>query len=201
MSGRRVARFIAIALFIGALGQGAVAAYVPIKAAVAQRLLEIAWESTEQGETSRPWPWADTWPVAKMNIAGESKALIVLAGVSGEALAFGPGWVTSSAAPGEPGDAIIAAHKDTHFEFLRGLELGMELELVQPSRSRERFRVSELFVADSRRTQLYPAKTGPSRLILVTCYPFSSSLSGGPLRFIVILNRLGDESRLGELAT
>lgn len=201
MSVRRVARFTAVAVFVAALGQGALAAYVPIKAAVAQRLLEVAWESTEPGGRTVPWPWADTWPVARINVAGEDDGLIVLAGVSGESLAFGPGWVTSSAVPGAPGDAIVAAHKDTHFEFLRALELGTELEVVLPSRSRERFRVSQLFVADSRRTRLVLARTGPSRLILVTCYPFSSRHGGGPLRFIVILNRLGDEPPSGELAT
>lgn len=201
MRARHGTQVLATALLLGALVQGAMAAYMPIKAAVAQGLLEVSWRARVAGEQRVPWPWADTWPVARLTRGGEDDGLIVLAGVSGEALAFGPGWLPASAELGAPGDAVVAGHNDTHFAFLRSLEVGEALEVVLPSGDRTRFQVVERLVADSRRTQLQPARTGPSRLILVTCYPFSSLNAGGPERFIVILNRVNGHEGARELAT
>ena len=40
--------------------------WIPLKAVIAQELLEMAWAESQARQTdSRPWPWADTWPVAR----------------------------------------------------------------------------------------------------------------------------------------
>ena len=66
---------------------------------------------------------------------------VLLAGVSGRSLAFGPGHLTGSARPGEPGNCVISAHRDTQFAFLRQLEVGDVLDLETPDGSRHRYRV------------------------------------------------------------
>ena len=43
------------------------------------------------GRDVKPWSWADTWPVARVEVPRLYKSAIVLAGASGQSLAFGPG--------------------------------------------------------------------------------------------------------------
>ena len=72
-------------------GQGA---YIHAKARLAQVLLEQAFEKTiVTGRETKPWSWADTWPVARIEVKRIHASAIVLAGSSGQALAFGPGHV------------------------------------------------------------------------------------------------------------
>ena len=98
-------------------GQGA---YIPAKAWLAQELMQRAWDRASAGEERvAPWPWADTWPVARLTAEARGVDLIVLAGGSGRTLAFGPGHLSASAMPGDIGNAVIGGHRDTHFQFLR----------------------------------------------------------------------------------
>ena len=54
---------------------------------------------------------------------------IVLAGASGRTLAFGPGHMDGTAAPGASGHAVISGHRDTHFRFLQDLATGDALRV------------------------------------------------------------------------
>jgi sortase A len=78
-------------------GQGA---YIHAKALLAQVLLERAFEKTiATGRETKPWSWADTWPVARIEVKRLHASTIVLAGSSGQALAFGPGHIERTATP------------------------------------------------------------------------------------------------------
>ena len=69
-----------LALLVGGwhLGQ---AAYIAAKAELAQVLIGKAWQRTLAGEQAvKPWPWADTWPVARLIMAERDVDLFVLAG-------------------------------------------------------------------------------------------------------------------------
>ncbi|WP_163583610.1 sortase domain-bontaining protein, partial [Klebsiella pneumoniae] len=63
-----------------------------------------------------------TEPVARLSFLGHGS--IALRGGSGQALAFGPGHLDGTPEPGEPGTAVYAAHRDTHFAGLGGLRPG-----------------------------------------------------------------------------
>src|ERR671935_841939 len=103
-------------------GQGA---YIHAKALLAQVLLERAFAQTiATGRETKPWSWADTWPVARIEVKRLGERAIVLAGSSGQALAFGPGHVERTANAGERGVAVYAAHRDTHFHFLKDIVIG-----------------------------------------------------------------------------
>ncbi|WP_308368533.1 MULTISPECIES: class GN sortase [unclassified Microbulbifer] len=159
------------------------AAWLLAKAELAQVLISDAWEEQLQtGVEVKPWPWADTWPVAKLQL-DQQTSLMVLAGGSGQALAFGPGMLAISGAPGEPRTTVIAAHRDTHFGDLGKLKPGAPIQL-QDNRGRwHSYRVSETRVVDSGREQL-PVFAEPG-LLLVTCYPFGAIDPRGPLRYLV----------------
>jgi len=181
---QRVLRTLALLLFTTGVSQFVIGAWIPAKAALAQVLLERAWQNTtEGGKGVRPWPWADTWPLARITVPRLGTSWIVLSGASGRTLAFGPGHTDGSALPGEVGAAIVSGHRDTHFASLRRLQLADEIIVERPDGVRIRYRVDELRVADSRNTRLRDPGIGRS-LLLVTCWPFDAPTSGGPLRLI-----------------
>jgi sortase A len=178
-SGFGIALLLLVAVW--ELGQGA---WIHAKAQLAQYLLQRAWERTLDGEKdARPWPWADTWPVARLRVPAHGIDLIVLDGVSGRTLAFAPGHASGGPAPGAPGTAVISGHRDTHFRFLAGVTPGDEILVETPGQAVARFRVVDTAVVDSRLAVLRAAD-GPA-LALLTCYPFDALRAGGPLRWVV----------------
>lgn len=164
------------------LGQGA---YIPAKAWVAQELMNKAWRKAGNGKTRpAPWPWADTWPVAKLSAKKGDVELIILSGGSGRTLAFGPGHLSASALPGEEGTAVIAGHRDTHFQFLRDLEVGETLLFEMADGRNHLYRITSIDVVDARRASIV-LDTDEPMLSLVTCYPFGARETGGPMRYVV----------------
>lgn len=178
------------------LGHGA---WIHAKAWLAQRLLQRAWERALRGETAaKPWPWADTWLVARLRVPAHGVDLIVLSGVSGRTLAFGPGHAPDTAPPATPGTEIVTAHRDTHFRFLERVRRGDEVMVEAPGRPIVRFRVQELVVVDSRSAVIASEPRGAA-LVLMTCYPFDAIVPGGPLRYVVTA-RLAEEQRQPPIA-
>lgn len=164
---------------------GAAGAYIPVKAQIAQWLLNRAWAAAEDGRReARPWPWADTWPVARLRLSGAGEPLIVLAGASGRNLAFGPVHVEGTASPGASGVAVIAGHRDTHFKALRTLRIGDRIAIDAPGAASYRFEVTAIDVVDAERATILLDAETPA-VALVTCYPFDTPVPGGPLRFVV----------------
>ena len=160
-------------------------AYIPAKAWLAQELMQRAWVRAGQGEVrATPWPWADTWPVARFTARSGEVDLIVLAGGSGRTLAFGPGHLQISALPGEVGNVVIAGHRDTHFQFLQDVELGELFNIESNNGLKHLYKVVALDIVDSRKGRLL-LDTDAAMLSLVTCYPFDTTEAGGPLRYVV----------------
>lgn len=161
-------------------------AWLLAKAELAQYLIRTAWETQlQRGGAIKPWPWADTGPVAKLQLAGQ-EPLFVLEGGSGQALAFGPGLLVGSARPGDIAanrTTVIAAHRDTHFGRLGELQADALIGLQDRRGRWHHYRVLETRVVNAEREQL-PIFAEPG-LMLVTCYPFDAIAAGGPLRYVV----------------
>ena len=181
------------ALFVGLVAvsawQAGEAAYIQAKAWLAQQLLRSAWErSLGHGANSKPWPWADTHPVARLQAPRLHADLLVLAGASGRTLAFGPGHVTGTALPGQAGNSVLSGHRDTHFAFLRHLLPGDLLIVHTASGALIEYRVSTAEVVHRKDVRVL-LDAGDTRLTLVTCYPFDSPIPGGALRYVVVATR------------
>jgi sortase A len=180
---------VALLAVAGALqiGQGL---YIHAKAQLAQVLLERAWQRTLAGETAvKPWPWADTWPVARLIAPAQRADLLVLAGANGRSIAFGPGHMDGSPLPGAAGNSVIGGHRDTHLAFLRDVKRGETLTVERADGMRTDYRVTDLDVLDKRDTWV-TKNEGPSRLTLITCWPFDALRAGGPQRYVVIAKKL-----------
>lgn len=186
---RAVLWIVALLAIAGSLqfGQGI---YIHAKARLAQTLLERAWQRTLAGETAvKPWPWADTWPVARLIAPAQRADLLVLAGADGRTIAFGPGHMAGTPLPGTAGNSVIGGHRDTHLAFLRDVRRGEMITVERADGSRTNYRVTELDVLDKRDTWV-ATNEGPSRLTLITCWPFDALRAGGPQRYVVIANRV-----------
>jgi sortase A len=165
------------------------------KAVLAQVLIARSWDEAQAGVRSpRPWPWADTTPIAKLVLPlhppdREAPELVVLEGASGRNLAFGPTHDSASVPPGEQGNSVIEGHRDTHFQALRRVRVGDRIRVQGLDRRWVSFSVVDVRVVDSRRVRIALGSEVP-RLTLVTCYPFDALVPGGPLRWVVTADRL-----------
>ncbi|WP_345292156.1 class GN sortase [Kangiella marina] len=160
------------------------AGYIKAKAILAQHLLSNAWEQTlKDGKPHKPWSWADTYPVAKLEAPSQNVEQIVLAGASGRNLAFGPGHVLSSSPLTEKGHIVLGGHRDTHFEFLQYVKVGEPLRLTNKKGVTMTYEITALEVHHIEKDVLYDR--GENQLTLITCYPFNSLETGGPLRYLV----------------
>ena len=178
-------RFLAPLLFALAgfllFGQGA---YIHAKALLAQVLLERAFEETiATGRPTKPWAWADTWPVARIEVKRLNASAVVLAGSSGQALAFGPGHVELTPEAGERGVAVYSAHRDTHFRFLKNVAVGDEIAVTRGDGKQFRFRADATSIVRFDNSGI-DALTDRYELVLSTCWPFDA-LTPGPERYLL----------------
>jgi sortase A len=179
---RRAAAPILLALAgLILFGQGA---YIHAKALLAQVLLERAFDETiATGHVTKPWSWADTWPVARIAVKRIGASAIVLAGSSGQALAFGPGHVELTPNAGERGTAVYSAHRDTHFSFLRDVRIGDEIDVTRDDGKTFRYRADATSVVRFDASGIDPLSDGHD-LVLSTCWPFDA-LTSGPDRYLL----------------
>ena len=194
LRGRRPASRIAMAVaaFSALLGVAFIAkgATIHVKAVLAQILLERAFDrSLAAGEPVKPWSWADTWPVARSEVPRIGASAIVLKGGSGEALAFGPGLLDGTPAPGEAGSSVIAAHRDTHFGFLRDVRPGDEIRITRDDGAIYWFRIADTQVVHWDASGIDANEEG-HWLVLSTCWPLDAA-TPGDLRYVVRAQMVG----------
>ena len=196
--------FVALILFSGA-SLTARAMYLDAKAELASVLIHRAWEKTlAEGKPHPPWPWADTYPVARLRIPRLGYDEVVLEGATARTLAFGPARLFSGAGLGEPGNVELAGHRTSWFRPLEDLEARDEIQVqwfdAHKHELRERtYTVDDILIVTPEEV---PSLTPPSgdALTLITCYPFGHS-QRSPQRFVVLAapagpSRLPETSRL-----
>lgn len=151
--------------------------------ASAEDPIEAAWQrARDASDAERPLPWSDTTPVARLTVGNES--FFVLDGASERNLDFGPAHDPASAVPGDVGNSVIDAHRDTHFKALRNVRMGDRIRVERVDGRVAEFIVTNRRVVDTRRQRIELDAHAP-RLTLVTGYPFDAIEPGGPLRFVV----------------
>jgi sortase A len=178
-------RYVALILFLTGLCLTGKGTYILAKAGLAKYLLRSSWQETvKKGNDVKPWPWADTWPVARMIVPEHEIDLVVLEGDSGNVLAFGPGHMTLSPLPGQPGNTIISGHRDTTFRFLERLKVGERIIIQTREGSMVPFKVVATQIIDEAVLDMN-IDTDVPLITLVTCYPFDAVVPGGPERYLV----------------
>lgn len=123
----------------------------------------------------------DGAPVARIVIPRIDLDEIVLEGVDADELNAEPGHLTGSAYPGEPGNAVISAHRDRHFNHLDALEVGDTIETESGTHHDSWVVVSKRVVGKDERALF---RTPDATLTLTTCWPIRY-VGPAPERLIV----------------
>ena len=132
-----------------------------------------------------------TGRIGHMEIPRVRLEATVLEGIDSRALGLGVGHVPGTSFPGEPDNAALAAHRDTHFSKLRRVERGDSIRIAT-SEGIFSYVVDSTFVVKPDRSDLLRS-TGRPTLTLVTCYPFGW-IGPAPKRFIVRASGVRNDS-------
>ena len=174
-----------LALCVVGLSIVAQGTWIPIKAEIAQVLLDRAFAaSLAEHHAVRPWPWADTAPVARVSVDRLGVSDVVLSGGSGQAMAFGPTMLKRETSA----VTVLAAHRDTHFAYVKDLRKGDAVALQHIDGRVERYRVVGFQTV---RWDRFAIPRDPARplLVLATCYPFDA-IERGPWRRVAWAERV-----------
>jgi sortase A len=163
----------------------------------AQRQLAQQWQRQSQvkilpgdsdvvGGSNAPEPASEDASgdasLIRLRIPSISLDSMVVAGTSSEALELGPGRMTSTPIPGDPGNAVISGHRDTFFRHIHELKNGDEI-LVQRARHTYRFQVTGKKIVQPTDVWVLNS-TKDSELTLITCYP-TYYVGPAPKRLVV----------------
>ncbi|MBK8595071.1 MAG: class D sortase [Holophagales bacterium] len=125
--------------------------------------------------------------LARIEIPRVGVSAIVRDGDDDATLAVAVGHVRGTARPGEPGNVVLAGHRDSFFRGLRKIRLDDRIWIRAPGHHVE-YRVDSTEVVGPGETRVL-AGTADDRLTLVTCYPFGF-IGSAPKRFIVTASRI-----------
>lgn len=127
-------------------------------------------------------------PVALLEIPRVDLRAMVVEGVDAQALERAAGHLPGTALPGESGNSVVAAHRDTLFSGLRHVRLGDRIT-VRTERAAFTYLVSAIDLVTPRSLHVLDPTPHPS-LTLITCFPFDF-VGPAPLRFVVSATREG----------
>jgi len=129
--------------------------------------------------------------IGRIQIPRLGTSALIAEGVAPGTLRRAVGHVPSTALPGEPGNVVLAAHRDTYFKGIGKLRPGDTVRL-QIHRRTYLYRIesSQVVAADAIEVM---RPTRQAALTLVTCYPFSM-LGPAPRRYVVRAHLVGWES-------
>ena len=102
-----------------------------------------------------------------------------------ESLEQAPGWLNSSAAPGEEGVCVVYGHRNRHhFKSLKGIDCGDMITVTMSDGKIWNYVVESTEILESDSVLRIPTIIG-KHLMLTTCYPFYYT-GHAPKKFIVI---------------
>jgi sortase A len=137
-------------------------------------------------ETSLP----DGSLVGRLEIPSLRLSAIVFQGTGNHVLSEGVGHLDGSAIPGEPGNIVLAAHRDSYFRPLRNINPGDLIQVTTPSGIRT-YKVDWTKIVAPTEVSVENPTPKPS-LTLITCYPFYY-VGHAPKRFIVRADEITTE--------
>jgi LPXTG-site transpeptidase (sortase) family protein len=121
--------------------------------------------------------------------------VILVEGTSHKALRLGPGHLKNTPTPGEIGNAVISAHRDTFFRHIYELEKGDEIQVRRQGHTYT-FEVTGKKIVDPDDTSVVKNTPDP-RLTLITCYP-TYYVGPAPKRLVVVARLVPGEQQRAE---
>jgi sortase A len=148
-----------------------------------QQQMEIQWWR-QQASSAAPTDsgGAGHAVLTRLQIPRINLDAMVTEGTSREQLLEGPGHLEHTALPGENGNAVITAHRDTFFRHIFQLETGDEI-VVQRNGRAFRYEVTGKKIVKPEDTSVI-APSSDAELTLITCYP-TYYIGPAPERLVV----------------
>lgn len=177
------------------------ASWLPVKAWLSQQLISYSWQqSIDLQQKIKPWPWADTYPIAELTFERLNKRVVVLNGGDPSTLAFSAGAIAPFNQPSSTQPFVVAGHRDSHFSFLDEVFMKDIISLADKHGQSQLYQVEAIDIVDASTGEL-PVLADDSSLILITCYPFTSirntssntdrnTDSNGNERYVITARRL-----------
>ena len=134
-----------------------------------QRHLQQAWEQQQQATSQA----ANAAPVddglTRLSVPKISLDAVVVEGTAYKQLAIAPGHLKGTPAPGDDGNSVISAHRDTFFRHIYELQKGDTIR-VQRSGKIYSYEVTGKKIVGPDDMSVLRKTTDP-QLTLLTCYP------------------------------
>ena len=125
--------------------------------------------------------------LTRISIPKINLTAVVVEGVSRKQLMLGPGHIKETPAPGEAGNSVISAHRDTFFRHIYELNKG-DVITVERNGASYNYEVTGKKVTNPNDVSVLKQTTDP-RLTLITCYP-TYYVGPAPERLVVFSKRI-----------
>jgi len=133
--------------------------------------------------TEKPSPKREGESLFTLRIHGETVS--VAPNVEEDTLEETPGWLTTSAMPGESGMCVVYGHRNRdHLKVLKHVEIGDPITAVMKDGMEHTYTVTDIQIHESTETLRLPTIDGDS-IVLVTCYPFRYT-GHAPGKYVVV---------------
>lgn len=120
--------------------------------------------------------------VGRLEIPKLGVSLLILEGAKSKTLRLGLGHVPGTSLPGQPGNVVIAGHRDTFFRPLRNIKIGDEVS-VDTTAHTYCYHVRSFEIVDPHNVNELRFHN-KNELTLITCYPFFY-IGPAPKRLVV----------------
>ena len=147
-------------------------------------------ESAAAPQTAIPTSVQESVPTDGFLLKIRNTKISVGYDTSEEALKKRPGWLSTSAYPGEEGVCIIYGHRNRkHLRALEKAEIGDEITIITEGEITFTYTICDTYVVDDL-SDIALTSTDDPTLVLMTCYPFRYSGSA-PQKYVVIAKKEG----------
>jgi sortase A len=120
--------------------------------------------------------------IGRLEIPKLDLSSVILEGDGSQTLRVGLGHVPATPLPGQPGNVVIAGHRDTFFRPLLKIQICDEVSIDTTARTYY-YQVRSFEIVDPRNINALRFHN-KNELTLITCYPFSY-IGPAPKRFVV----------------
>lgn len=122
----------------------------------------------------------------------------IVEGTGRRDLLFAPGHLEHTAQPGQPGNSVIAAHRDTFFRRIHELEHGDDILVTSQGHKYHYVVIGKSIVDPDAVSAIRPSND--VRLTLVTCYP-TYYIGPAPKRLLVVATLQSREDTPNTIST
>lgn len=167
-----------------------------------QRRLARQWQEQQERLESQPKQTSSNEPAVadnglmRLSIPKINLDAFVVEGTTYKKLKLGPGRMVDTALPGDVGNSVITAHRDTFFRHIYELKKGDEI-VVQRSGKKFRYEVTGKKIVDPADMSV-TKQSKDKRLTLITCYP-TYYIGPAPER-LVVFSKLADDNQDSQAA-